>query len=91
MSEKIWERRKGRVKHRMKAACEKSVAYTDGAPFTRCRSARREEPGDAALAPLEEKLKEGDASGSVPTHKPGTGGGKKSKKERKKKALEDDW
>ena len=40
---------------------------------------------------LEEKVREGEESASGPTHKPAGGGGKKGKKDRKKKALEDDW
>ena len=37
----------------------------------------------------EEKLKAGDDGASLPTPKPG--GGKKGKKDRKKKALEEVW
>ena len=50
----------------------------------------REGAGESVPAVSEEeKLKVGDDGGSVPTPKPG--GGKKGKKDRKKKALEEAW
>ena len=50
----------------------------------------REGAGESVPAVSEEeKLRAGDDGASLPTHKPG--GGKKGKKDRKKKALEEVW
>ena len=90
MSEKTWERRKGRAKDRMKPNRETPPHGVCVIVCCTSASVCREGTAEGVSVVDEEQLREGEEGDAATTQKV-AGGGKKGKKSKRKNKAFDDW